>query len=171
MNPHAFSDYSAPAPAGQWNELIETTPFHIAELLPNIRQADRDAWLAEAGLTPEEFLPILLRSAGESWTVMVDARVVCIFSVLQHAEDRSIGFPYFVCSREAEHHAGEMLERFKSVLNVMQQYYSCLMNYVDVRNRKTIRFLRRIGFTVHPAQPYGAKGMLFRKFTLGGVHV
>jgi len=42
-----------------------------------------------------------------------------------------------------------------------------LENYVDARNSVSIRWLRALGFKMHPAQPYGEEQRLFHRFTLG----
>ena len=42
-----------------------------------------------------------------------------------------------------------------------------LMNVVDVRNGTSIAWLRRAGFTIHPATPVGVKGEPFHLFTMG----
>jgi hypothetical protein len=42
-----------------------------------------------------------------------------------------------------------------------------LVNFVDARNTRSIRWLRSLGFEIHPAVAFGALRMPFHKFTMG----
>lgn len=39
-----------------------------------------------------------------------------------------------------------------------------LVNYVDARYDRAQRYLEALGFTLHPPEPFGPKGEMFRKF-------
>lgn len=42
--------------------------------------------------------------------------------------------------------------------------WKLLHNWVYAANRKSVEWLRHLGFTVHPAEPYGPYAQLFRYF-------
>ena len=42
--------------------------------------------------------------------------------------------------------------------------YPCLFNYVDARNLRSIVWLRRTGFSILDAAPYGVEGLPFHRF-------
>ena len=41
-----------------------------------------------------------------------------------------------------------------------------LLNYVHAGNTTSVRWLRRLGFTLAEPQPYGARGELFHQFEM-----
>lgn len=47
------------------------------------------------------------------------------------------------------------------------EQYRLLVNYVDARNTPSIRWLRRVGFTIEPAAPHGVAGLPFHRFYMG----
>ena len=44
-----------------------------------------------------------------------------------------------------------------------------MFNYVDARHTDAIRWLKWLGFTLHPATPYGPFDLPFHKFTMGEI--
>jgi hypothetical protein len=62
-------------------------------------------------------------------------------------------------------------EQFKrAVRGIVEEVYrprfAPLLNYVDARQGRSIRFLQALGFTLYGPEVMGAQGNLFRKFTL-----
>lgn len=49
-------------------------------------------------------------------------------------------------------------------VQVWGRQYRCLFNFVDTRNTRAIRWLRRMGFEIQPAVPHGAMGLPFHRF-------
>ena len=52
------------------------------------------------------------------------------------------------------------------VRDVYRKHFAPLLNYVDARQERSIRFLRSLGFRVEDAGPLGKRNYLFCKFTL-----
>jgi hypothetical protein len=48
----------------------------------------------------------------------------------------------------------------------MLQVFPHLINFVHAENRTSVRWLRRLGFTVHPVMPYGRLGEPFHPFEM-----
>lgn len=60
-----------------------------------------------------------------------------------------------VLVRETPRYIGAMLEVFPH-----------LLNFVHAQNRTSVHWLRRLGFTLHDAVPYGSQGALFHPFEM-----
>lgn len=76
------------------------------------------------------------------------------------------GSPWLLGTTLLDQLPGHLTRSAKTYLSQMQDQYPHLMNYVDARNVRSVRWLRRIGFTVHPAAPYGFAGLPFHLFEM-----
>lgn len=171
MIPLPFEVFTTETTTNHRCEFEQADQFHVLELMPSIRQIDRESWFGDTGFYPEDLLPQMVRSAETRWTLLVDAKVVCIICVLPCEEDRTVGFLYFACSRYFEDSANASFSSLQSLARALNDHYSCVIGYVDARSNKAIRYLRRLGLNLHSPAPHGANQAPFRKYTLGGIHV
>jgi hypothetical protein len=56
------------------------------------------------------------------------------------------------------------LRHNKEYIQDMAEGYDLLVNYVDSRNKKSIRWLKWLGFEIFPAEPAGILGIPFHRF-------
>ena len=68
-------------------------------------------------------------------------------------------------------HPRAFLRQSRIFVGLMLQTWSELANHVDARNRQSVRWLSRLGFTIGPAEPYGARGLPFHPFSMRRGHV
>ena len=78
-----------------------------------------------------------------------------------------VGVPWMLCSDLADQFPKVMMRDSKIKVREMHTDYPHLINNVDVRNVKAVRWLRRLGFTLLPPEPMGRNGELFHRFTMG----
>ena len=80
--------------------------------------------------------------------------------------DSGIGIPWMFSTGDL----GEWRKTFHELaLRFIAQWsksHPMLVNYVDARNKVSIRWLRSLGFTIHPATPYGKHGEPFHRFEM-----
>lgn len=151
--------------------MIYITPAetkHIEAMLGRIRQADYDEFAAGYSLTPERGLAIGLKVSTHCWAGIWDGKVIAIAGLNPISFLGDEAHPWMVGTRDLERPEirREFLELSKSVLLHMLSIYPRLENWVDVRNRMAVRWLKWLGFTMHDPEPYGPKGMLFHRFEL-----
>lgn len=137
-----------------------------AELAPLLRQADRDEVFASHGLSPEEALPLALNMSTHAWAGCLDDRVVCLFGVSPISMLTGKGSPWFLASPEIEDHQIAFLRRNRPYVRFMSHVYPLLENHVDARNRKSMKWLRWLGFNLFPAEPWGYQQLPFHRFEL-----
>lgn len=142
-------------------------PGDIEHIADNLREADVQELRASKG-EDRSLRGILTRAVALSthlWvTVADDGEPVAIYGVAPISLLEGIGSPWFVSTDRAYEYPRTLIVEGKRYLAEMQSAYSHLVNYVDARNDKSIRWLRRLGFTVHAAKPYGLNGEPFHKF-------
>lgn len=138
----------------------------IEALAPRLRAADRAE--IEATLGPCDVREVLHRAAAASAWVEVAFRGAdpfALFGVAPRAAGG--GSPWFVGTDVASAVPLAMVRHGRRYVARMLAEFGHLANHVDARNAASVRWLKRLGFEVFPAEPFGAAGLPFRPFRLG----
>lgn len=146
--------------------IVPATQEHVEQMLPHVRKADRNEVMASSGLPVEDLLARSVRNAEMAWAGLVDDKVACIFGVTGASFLSETGYPWMIGTHLVERHAKPFLRRNRPIVKTMLNRYPYLKNYVDVRNIKAIEWLRWLGFTILPPEPFGMYRMLFHPFEL-----
>lgn len=88
-----------------------------------------------------------------------------IFGVAPAAWDKNIGVIWMVGTDELFRHRRNLLVEGRLYVEEYLKTFRVLLNFVDVRNSASIRWLSRLGFTFAPPEPYGVRGLDFYLFT------
>jgi hypothetical protein len=142
-------------------------PGDVLQLYRNMRQADIDEVKASGG---ESVLVAIADSVAVSslcWAVDIDDSLCCMFGCapIGGLLSRSAA-PWMLATDVLDKHPLALMKTCRGYLSHMYSTYPHLLNYVDARNVKSVRWLRRIGFTILPAEPHGPLGMPFHKFEM-----
>jgi hypothetical protein len=81
------------------------------------------------------------------------------------------GIPWMLATDKAPAFPVALVDDGRWFVQGMLEEFGSLVNYVDVRNARSIRWLACIGFTIHPPEPFGVQGLPFHKFTLTGTRI
>lgn len=146
--------------------IVPATQDHVSTMLPNVRTADRHEVMAASGQSIEDILPKCVAETDMAWAGMVDDEVACIFGVTGASLLSETGYPWLIGTDLIEQHAKAFLKRNRKMVGVMLERYPYLTNYVDVRNAKSIQWLRWLGFAILPAAAFGLYRMPFHKFEM-----
>ncbi len=76
----------------------------------------------------------------------------------------NVGSPWMLATSRADAFPRAFIAYGRAYTRIMLEEYEALENHVDARNRKAVAWLRRIGYRVGPAEPYGALGLPFHHF-------
>ncbi|MBB6211013.1 hypothetical protein [Novispirillum itersonii] len=135
----------------------------MAALAPRLRAADvAEVWAAHRAL-PEQALAGSLAVSDWAGAGVVGGRVEALFGVAADAGDPHTGIVWLLASPVLEAHPLTVLRYSRMVVDHWQRRYRLLTNWVDARNRVSLRWLRWLGFTVFPAVPYGPDGERFHR--------
>lgn len=101
----------------------------------------------------------------ECYTAELDGEVVCMFGVGIFNEEKNLGCPWLLGSDKMLEVPRDIILQGLSYTNDWLTKFHGLVNFVDARNSKSIRFLKHIGFSIHEPISLGAMIMPFHPFT------
>lgn len=152
-------------------EIVEATAEHAAALASTMRQEDRTEVWAAAGHTPAQALQNALAASAEAWTGLADGKVLCMFGVAKLSILGDMASPWMLSSEELPRHARAFLRVSRVVVARWRERYPHLVNFTDSRYKTAVRWLSWLGFTIHPAEPFGPDRVPFHRITIGDPNV
>lgn len=144
---------------------------HVESIAKNMREADRQELWASGLVTPELALKSAIKASDKAWTGLINDEPVCMFGVSRGTIAARIGSPWLLGTDALEMYQVPFLRRCRGYVSEMTEGFDTLINYVDARNAKSIRWLRWLGFDLEEARPAGVFGMPFHKFSMRISHV
>jgi hypothetical protein len=137
---------------------------HIAD---NLRQADIAELIATHGYDCDPYDIIL-----ESVRMTPNAEVRIVNATGEPIAVRGCtpypllgGIPWLLATDKAFDFPAMFLIEGRQFFRENTGEFGTLVNYVDARNTKSIRWLAKIGFVIHEAEPFGKLGLPFHRFT------
>lgn len=150
-------------------KVIPAKPEHIKYLAARMREKDRREIWAVGHYTPEEALKLSLNASDSAYSFMKGKRVLAMFGVCSVSLMNSTGIVWFLSTDETfRNHRRIMARDGRAWLRKFLKNYSVLTNYIDVRNRDSIRWLKWCGCGFSNPAPYGVEKLPFMKFELTG---
>jgi len=146
-------------------EIRDTTMHDVLHLAKHLREPDMREMVAY-GIT-ENHERALLDSAARSyhcWTGFIDGKLACVFGVAETQPGQ--GSPWMMGTPLLDDHQRVLAKQTPIYVARMLATFPHLVNFVHVENDVSIRWLKRIGFTVHDPVPYGAPGEMFHPFEM-----
>lgn len=139
----------------------------IADLLLGLRQADRDECNALIGPgRADETLRKSIDNSAMVFTAEHRGRVMAIFGLVRVSLLGDRGLPWLLGTDLIDRHPGALIRDCRPYISRMLTICPQLVNVVDARNIKSIRFLKKMGFELLPAQPMGVAGLPFHPFVM-----
>jgi len=149
-------------------ELREGDLDYLAE---HLRKADRKELAASVGRekTVRQVLEDAVRASARLWVFAeADGTPLAVFGAAPLPQGAS---PWMLGTDRAANHPRTLVAWGRKYARRMLDEYGRLLNFVDARNTTSVRWLRRIGFRIHPPVPYGPEGVMFHPFDMGYDHV
>ena len=131
-----------------------------------MRVEDADEVWASHGHTPIEALQASVECSDFVVVVEVDGTPCTMLGLARRDVLSGIGTPWLLSSDEALKHKREFFKLSPSVVQEMLQICPHLRNYVHVKNKISIQWLKWVGFHMKDPTPYGIHGELFHPFEL-----
>lgn len=139
----------------------------IVDLVPKLRQSDIEECEALFGKgSVRDSVLFGLHPNGVSFVAERAGEAIAVFGVCPGDED-GVGTPWLVGTDALDRCSRELITEARKTLAIWQRFYPVLRNVVDARNKKSIRWLKHLGFTVRDPKPLGLAGELFHEFDLG----
>lgn len=147
-------------------KFVKPTRELIEALAADMRQADVDEIWASNHHTPIEALMNGLAKSDRSVIVTVDDEPCVMLGLVIRDILSGAGVPWLLGTETALKHKRKFLTQVPVVIDEMLTICPRLFNYVHVDNKVSIKWLKRIGFTIDEPVPYGRDNELFHKFHL-----
>lgn len=138
-----------------------TTDFDIAQLALVMRKEDREEVYAATGLGPLDALREANMVSRDTFTAWADGRVLCGLGIRPGSLVGGTASPWFLSSVYLPDHTREFLKLSKRAVAAWLNEYEVLVNHVDARYTKSLRWLKKLGFNIHDPVPYGYLGLPF----------
>jgi len=133
----------------------------------NLREADREEVLAAVGIDPTIALPAYIHEGREVYAagLQLDDRAEVLFGLDPiFGMDRAAVIWLLSTDRIYEHPV-EFVIQSGRIFEVCHQHFDLLTNFIDARNTRHIRWLKRLGFhMIRKVDKYGYAGIPFIEF-------
>lgn len=145
---------------------IRDASIHDVVLLArNLRPADqRELEAYGHGDKPHLALTDSASRSTHCWAGFAGNDLLAVFGVAEM--EPGVGSPWMMGTPALDDHARALAKATPLYIARMLASFPHLVNFVHVENDVSIRWLKRVGFTVHPPQPYGAPGEMFHPFEM-----
>lgn len=144
----------------------DSTPTDIAYLRNDLKKSDVDEIWASHHLKPYEALQEGMANSIECLTVLKDDRPVAMFGIVPVAEEGKaiiwmLSTPnlFRIALEFIRHTAG-----FVGFFFHKYPHFKVFFNFVDERNKLSIKWLEKTGALLGEPKPFGAEKMPFRYF-------
>ena len=147
-------------------KIITPQQDHINTIIQNLRPADHDEITASTKQPVEQQIHKALNRSGPCFVATYKSEPMALFGIADLNGFSKIGSPWLVGTQDIEEHPIPFLRHSKPCFLKIAAEYDYLVNMVDARNAASIRWITWLGFTIHPASPYGPQRLPFHKFDL-----
>ena len=144
-------------------QILPVKRSHIEYVAQHMRQADIDE-VGACGYLPHYVLTWSVALSAEAWCGLADGVPVVIFGVTEQSPE--IGMPWLLATDDIIKYQITFLRRSNTFIKSMRQKYRLLKNHVDTRNKRSIQWLRWLGFAIGDPVPWGTYGLMFHPFEM-----
>lgn len=140
-----------------------TEPGDVDILFANLRDSDR----IECEAYGEDIHELIRSSVARSllcWTGLADGELGAVMGVTAHDTLAGIGTPWMLGTPVLDRHSRILVRKTPEYIARMLAAFPHLTNFVHAKNTTSVRWLRRLGFTLHEAEPFGPFGEPFHRF-------
>lgn len=143
---------------------MDATAEHCQWVAAHARPEDVDELWAAGRTTPSQCLSLGLASGLLVHAGLVDGEPVCVFGVTPASLLSGVGCPWMVATPGVERVARRFAVLSRPVVDRMNAIFPMLVNFVDNRNVKAMRWLAWLGFEFGDQVQHGPDGRPFSPF-------
>ena len=145
-------------------KLVQLEAKHAA-ITPYLRRADVEEVQAFSGISPALAVAFSIAQSRPGFCVLYEDKPAAIFGAAP--VDNNKGCIWLLGTDEIEKHPVTFYRMSKKIFPAIMKDYQYLENYVDARNKLSLRWLKWLGFTVEDAQIMGAENREFHHVYIG----
>jgi hypothetical protein len=145
-------------------ELQPATRADAEELYGRLRACDLAECLAYGQDDVREGIVASVEGSEFCFSAREDGELLAVFGV--GALSRGTGSPWMLGTELLDRRPRVLQSLSAPIVDQMLARFPHLLNFVHVRNTRSIRWLAHLGFTIHDPEPYGHAGELFHRFEM-----
>ena len=147
------------------HRVVPATEELVRQLIGRMREDDQRESLAMSGQPADWCLMHGFKYSDLCWVGLRGDEPVCVFGVRRLSVLSDTGIPWLLGTDAVREVKTTFLALSKPYVQDMLAGYKRLENWVDARNKISIRWLRWCGFNIEALpKPIGTKGELFHRF-------
>ncbi len=143
------------------HSVVAVKEEHVIALSFSMQKEDRDNAWAIAHISPEQAIRHSVGASIESEIWLADGTVMAIRGVSRGTFLSPYACVWMLGAEGLTSFPIPFLRGSKEWVERMLAEYGHLVNYVDGRNKRSLRWLFWLGFTIHPAATLGIEGRMF----------
>lgn len=147
-------------------KFVRPTFDMIESIAEDMRQADADEVWASNRHTPLQSLMKGWENSHYSTVAMCNGQPLVMIGLVRRDLITERGVVWMLGANKAMKYRRDFLLQTKPIIDEMLVICSYLYNMVYIKNTRSIQWLKRLGFTVDNAIPYGPAGEMFHPFYL-----
>lgn len=149
-------------------QIESTTLRHITQLYDCMRPEDRREVVAATGKFPYDVLLETHKVSRDTFAFMDRGFVIACVGIQPYSVASGTASPWMLSTVRMPDYPRELLHYSRKLTDHWASEYDLLVNFVDARYTKALRWVQKLGFTVFPAQPHGPNGAMFHKIERRG---
>jgi len=150
--------------AGSKYNFEETKVDHVQALQGRLRESDILEIMAATGRNPDIALMESFLQSNLCWTAFRKDKVIAIFGAASVSILSETASPWMIGSKELNGAGIEIVKVSRYYVDQMKDRFSLLVNYIDARQARSVRWLKWLGFIVEAPCAYGVEGLPFHRF-------
>lgn len=136
----------------------------VFELADNLRMDDiAEIWKSDHK-TPETALLDGFTNSIICFTIERNEKAIAMFGMVPHTILGNVATIWLLASPELEKGQRAFLRHSRQFIDIMLGHYPLLINYIDVMNQQSIKWLKWCGAEFGPVIPYGIEKVSFQYF-------
>ena len=143
-----------------------TQPGDAAQLFAHLRASDLAECQAYGHADIAAGIEASVRRSLLCWTGLVDGELAAIIGVAPVNVLTGMGSPWMLGTPVLDRYQRVLVRRTPEYIDRMLKAFPHLVNFVHAKNTTSVRWLKRLGFTLHEAVPYGPLGEPFHLFEM-----
>jgi hypothetical protein len=145
--------------------VVECTQEIVDSIKNDLRAMDEYECLASSGHGGDQALQNGLDNALFIKAIEVDEKPVAVYGVSPYQDDPNAGVVWLLGTDDTAKAKDVLIRNGKDLVDEMLGVRPHLFNYVSIKNKVSIKWLKSLGFTMSSPTPYGVKQDLFCFFS------
>lgn len=140
---------------------VPVEDWHINELAETMQAIDKESIFQLSGMHPKPALLNSVQASLEANSYLVSGEVVSICGVSKYTLLSDWACPWLLCSDAIRKRPKEFMIQTKKWTYDKLEEHGILRNVVYAKHERSIRWLKWLGFTIYPPEPFGVNNALF----------